>query len=133
MFCFVYKHNTKAFIENRQILRNEGRLQRSSSPSGGNRLKNKQISKDVLEKISDLLQMQCETDFECSKVGSNNSCSVAIKEYGLVLEVFEANPPKECKFLTQNGFRFFCDCPINFHINKKVYEDRLKSEKLIQL
>ena len=85
----------------------------------GRGLRNKQISKDVLEKISDLLNVSCEKDFECSKVGSNNSCSVAVKEYGLVLEVFDENPSKGCEFLRQNGLRSFCDCPINFYINKK--------------
>ena len=76
----------------------------------------------MLEKISDVLQMSCGKDFECSKVGSNNSCSVAVKEHGLVLEVFDGSPLKECEFLRQNGFRFFCNCPINFYINRKANE-----------
>ncbi len=73
--------------------------------------------------------MSCEKDFECSKLGSDNSCEVVLKEDGLVLEVF-GSPPKECKFLRQNGFRFFCDCPINLYVTKKANENRLKCANL---
>ena len=55
----------------------------------GNHLKNKQIGKDVLEGISNVLEMSCENDFECSKVGTCNSCIVALKEHGLALEIIE--------------------------------------------
>jgi len=82
-------------------------------------LPDKQTKKAVLEKVSNVLQMSCEKDFECSKVGFCNSCMVAIKEYGLALEIIGRSRPKECKFLRQNGFRFFCDCPIHFYIRKK--------------
>lgn len=92
-------------------------------------MKKIKIKKDDLERISKVLEMSCEKDFECSKTGLSNCCLASIREHGLALEIIEKNSPKECEFLRQNGFRFFCDCPIHFYIrnNQRSFQSTIKN------